>query len=138
MPPIVLNVLFAVAVVFGFKPTRENVNKLLKDNFIQKMTDFDVEIITGKLHKSLDKYVHMKEFTPQMVSRQSAAACYLCEWILEVHHIDVHDKLLDVKLEEDVAQLKEDLSKCKHFNEQLPKFVSHKRPKSMAIMKNET
>jgi hypothetical protein len=64
MPPIVLNVLFAVAIVFGLKPTRDNVKHLLKHDFIKKLHEFDVDLINGKLHKCLDKYVHMKEFTP--------------------------------------------------------------------------
>ena len=46
------------------------------------------------MHKKLDKYVHHKEFSPQIVSRYSVACCYLVEWMLDLHHETTHDLVL--------------------------------------------
>ena len=88
--PLVLNVLFALCVLFKLPPDSANARKLLSNSsLLQKMKTFS----TGSdrnhsIHMMLDKYVHMSEFNPELVSQHNAAAGKICQWIIAMHQAD--------------------------------------------------
>ena len=90
--PIVNDVLYATLIIFDQEPNLINAAKMLKDpNLISKLINIDQSTIIPKLNK-LKKYIIKKSFRPVEVSNHSVAACFLCEWVIELYNQGVHDR----------------------------------------------
>jgi len=75
------------------------------------------------MHKLLDKYVHAKNFDAQTVSRYSTGACYICEWLIELHHIDSNNLAANNAETKDPLSFIQRFSKCKEIQTEYPKFL---------------
>ena len=133
--PALCKPLFATAVILGFKPNENDVRAMLKkEDFLETLQNFDVNSLSADTHKMIDKYVHHKEFTAQFISRFNVACCYLCEWVLELHHS--HSQQLAVKAvdqhegPEHSDALYKRFKGCHDFSSQFPKFMTQKKTHS--------
>ena len=63
--PIVLNVLYAVCVLFGLKPDQSSVKQMLGDpDFIPKVVHYDALSMSDTVHRKLHKYIDREDFKP--------------------------------------------------------------------------
>ena len=120
-------VLYATALCLGFEPTYEGAREMIDDpEFISKLCNVDMSNKHRVFHTKLDRYVHKPDFSPAVVSRESILACILCEWVLELHHSDVHRHMQKASTLDNPEDAKDNLKRCKHYNDQFDKFMNKK------------
>lgn len=83
-PPLVEAVLLAVCLLLGKKETWDEAKELMNDsNFLSMLKDYDKDglAVNTKLIAKLQRYIRRDDFQPQQVSKVSAAATSLCQWV---------------------------------------------------------
>ena len=65
---------------------------MLKDpGLIDKMINVDQTTVINKLNK-LKKFIIKKSFRPVDISNHSIAACFMCEWVIELYNQGIYQR----------------------------------------------
>jgi dynein heavy chain len=80
----------AVCVLLQEKPDWDTAKKVLGNDVLRRLMDFDKDNVPEKVIKKLEKYTKDEGYTPETVGKVSAAAKSLCMW---THAMDVYSKV---------------------------------------------
>ena len=85
-PALVKAVMEAVCILFGNVPSWPESRLLLADiTFADQLDQFDPTRVPPAHRQLLDQYIEHPDFSPEVVSKVSAAACTLCLWVRSVY-----------------------------------------------------
>lgn len=88
-PPLVASVGKAVCVLFEVETTWDATKKLLNDpHILVKMIDYDKDNVSPTIIRSLDAFVQLPDFSPDVIVRHSRAAQGMCMWVRAIHTYD--------------------------------------------------
>lgn len=88
-PPLVASVGEAICALFEVVSTWDATNKLLNDpHILVKMIDYDKDNVSPTIIRSLDAYVQLPDFSPDVIARQSRAPQGMCMWVRAIHTYD--------------------------------------------------
>ena len=87
-PATILPVMECLGVLFGTKTDWVSVKKILSDDLITKLKNFDKDHIPAKKMKKLLTYIEKPDFNPEVVKKSSAAAAGLCAWLIALAEYD--------------------------------------------------
>jgi dynein heavy chain len=118
-PPSGVDTVMDAVMVFLEKPTGwASVKKELQDTqFLSNIMDLDKERIQAKTLKKIETYTREAEFTPEYMTKKSAAAAALCTWVRAIEDYAKCLKIVNPKrekkaiAEQTVARLRENLAK---------------------------
>ena len=77
-----------LGVLFGTKTDWVSVKKILSDDLITKLKNFDKDNIPAKKMKKLLTYIEKPDFKPEVVKKSSIAAAGLCAWLIALAEYD--------------------------------------------------
>jgi hypothetical protein len=89
--PVLLNVLYSVCIVLGYKPNEDGMRKMLSaPDLLTQLKEVKQSDIDHKAHLKLDRYLLRKDFNPMFISRSDPTCGILCNWVLAIHSLNAH------------------------------------------------
>lgn len=89
-PEMVMKTMCAVMTLMEKQPSWAQAKTELNDvQFLQRIKNFDKDIIKDATLRKMEEYIKDPQFTPKLVMNVSAPAGALCQWVHEVynHHL---------------------------------------------------